>query len=42
MKTLYESDGGGGFDGGLGFYPPNPYDFEQSSCRGVCGTRLNW
>ena len=33
MKTLYESDGGGGFDGGLG-YPPNPSDFEQPSCRG--------
>ena len=34
MKTLYESDGGGGFDGGGDFYPPNPSDFEQSSCRG--------
>ena len=30
MKILYESDGGG-FDGGLSFYPPNPYDFEQPS-----------
>ena len=32
MKTLFEI--GGGFDGGLGFYPPNPHDFEQPSCRG--------
>ncbi len=34
MKILYESDGGGGFDGGLGFYPPNPSDFEQPSFKG--------
>ena len=32
MKILFEA--GGGFDGGLGFYPPNPHDFEQPSCRG--------
>lgn len=32
MKTLFEI--GGGFGGGLGFYPPNPHDFEQPSCRG--------
>ena len=23
-----------GFDDGLGFYAPNPYDFEQPSCEG--------
>ena len=22
-----------GFDDGLGFYPPKPYDFEQPSCK---------
>ena len=32
MKILFET--GGGFDGGLGFYPPNPHDFEQPSCKG--------
>ena len=32
MKILFEM--GGGFNGGLGFYPPNPADFEQPSCRG--------
>ena len=36
IKTLYESDGGGGFDGGLNSYTPNPYDFEQPSCKGCC------
>ena len=32
MKILFEI--GSGFDGGLGFDPPNPHDFEQPSCRG--------
>ena len=40
MNKLFEFDGDG-FDGGHGFYPPNPSDFEQPSW-GVCGTQLNW